>query len=1714
MAEAESRPWVTLRIEEPRGAGAPRLTYRDDQGRRRRLGGPDRWRALTDPGIVEVPVDFDQLFQNQFSATGEEPLAVFLAPSESSSDPARLRHWISDLLTREFPGASFQVIDLAPTPGRSRAPFRLPLTLTTTGSEDFRARILEPVRSLDWLEAPEVKDHGLWIVEAEDFGGLKILASDVLLLPEERFSDALETLSERPTATRPRLLVSLGDSPELSQVQIEGLPAGVSAVQLPVSGEAVRRMTERIFQDLPLDRIARESLPTYEPRIVPLVSTPSGLDSLRMRDAAKRLQREAYRIEPRPDPQELGKILQKIDVTAADARTPARLRDARNLSREVRRAVESAVRLEPDFGSAKKSLVPLAKAGARLAEARRKATRTRKEISKVKHDPQVVAAARERCERCVDMRFERSDPPREWIDPRWSLREGSRYRLRFHVGDAEPGSLFEISPPALDELLGEPPTPKGHELEVAVFALDCQIEGPRAKGLLLPLEGSSEKIHFTVRTPKRTGSARLRVVLYYRNHLLQSFLVRARVDEKETTNSRRQLRARLEYSRSARFTNLEDLGERKLSLGLNRQGGTHSLMVKGDGRAWDFEVSPGILESEGDAFRELLQELALDAEGNWRFATWPESPRSKSPGFNDAVQRLAGFGHRLHDSLFNNADPELEEALYAVEDTADEVIQIVHFASAYAFPWSVVYDFALPDPVTRICPGWSLSDTEEGELQPCEHQSTPDDEVLCVRGFWGVRHRLELLLPASSRKEDAEGRVDRPEKPPVIRLATGLDDQFSDRLLAKLRESLGESLVSPVNATDNLLDLLWSDDRPAAVVLHGHHEPREVHRVERHGIVLGSEPRFFHDGLVTERRKEARQRWTQPRSLVLLMACGAAALALDTVTSLVPALVKAGALGVVGTEIEVTSALAARCAEEVLLELLHGGASLGHATVHFRRKLLAEGNPSDFSSPYTVTPSCRWRRRRARSRGGSAMRKYPGLHIVFSTLLFLSWTVPLLAADEPPKVVSFPYGTQVEISAAGTEDTRWIPVKLADGVDIGDVRPTLRDVKRGDVRAGFEDAFAVQAASGDDSTGPGITVTVSLDPPLEPGTYTLHLEVPAIGETTEVMQALQVVVPDAKVQALGALAVTRVEGLGFWQAREVGNQIRLRETGDRSRLTGASLVQLEATGPGREPVTARLTSGSPLELEAGSSEKIFQLDSEGEFPLGETKGKLELDGPQLDAPVTLQFEYLRRLHRYWLLVPVIFGILLGYMIRIGLVRRAEKLELESQAYAFLVRVAKEKGRSKDSPLHTRLDEIEANVRRHLDNSDKLPDQLTAAQEELKAALEEWAERQATQKGRLNDLNNLLSLAWQIPRSMRDALRARDVQEGLNRAAARLDEKDPKGATDDLDEVETTLKKHLASAADAWRDKLKGKLGELDQPRTLLLTEAATWAASRLTTTRDALVAIPADAPDPEIEALLYKAHEASVDLGNLVEALDLRMRTRLKSLLDTLGSLALPEPEIIEDLARRGQSFFESPEERGPSPDAEARLRRILDEVPEIGELLVEAMVSQVEDGDRKELAKKLRNEKFDEAAQFLREHLKAGAPRRTAPTPGEGAVLGSPSVSARASAISALSAGRAPRASSIVGRVFGRWFGGEILEVGETAEAQRVRTHGEIARIKLMQLFLAGVLILVASYFVFAETYVGTAKQNIGLFFWAFALDLSVEGALSVGNLLRPKTG
>jgi hypothetical protein len=138
---------------------------------------------------------------------------------------------------------------------------------------------------------------------------------------------------------------------------------------------------------------------------------------------------------------------------------------------------------------------------------------------------------------------------------------------------------------------------------------------------------------------------------------------------------------------------------------------------------------------------------------------------------------LAQAGQKLHQGLFLAiTDRELVAGLRAARTRPDDLIQIVHYAYNFPFPWPLLYDFDLPEniagaPLPDVCKGFRRQ--KQGRpyscrecLKECLH---PDKrESVCAFGFWGMRHQVEQLLLDGTEHDEP------PELKPMAEGAVGV----------------------------------------------------------------------------------------------------------------------------------------------------------------------------------------------------------------------------------------------------------------------------------------------------------------------------------------------------------------------------------------------------------------------------------------------------------------------------------------------------------------------------------------------------------------------------------------------------------------------------------------------------------------------------------------------------------------------------------------------------------------------------------------------------------------------------------------------------------------------------------------------------------------------------------------------------------------------------
>ncbi|MDP2315510.1 MAG: hypothetical protein Q8P41_21610 [Pseudomonadota bacterium] len=511
-----------------------------------------------------------------------------------------------------------------------------------------------------------------------------------------------------------------------------------------------------------------------------------------------------------------------------------------------------------------------------------------------------------------------------FVQPTDTLRRGARYELRLQIGAPAAGTLLTGDLPTLDALLPSLPEGERHTLDVVVHAQDFALASPPIQSITLGASGASEIARFVIVAPL-APRARLRVSVYRADALLQSFRVDARTHPDERVVKKgRAVSARLDYSRVPGFVS-PAVPPRFACVSVNDAAdGAHNVMVKSGADVGDARLSLAQAEAALAAFRDTVTTLTRDPSGpRYTVGVAPTLKR-----FATDLYGLAMQGWELGHALFD-ANPAGQLFLAAMRDRADLTVQFVRLSPRLGLPWSTIYDWDLPESApTDICTGGT-------DAAPCGHTAT--DGVVCVRGFWGIRHRLEELVDTGLPWGTTVG--------PGPRLVAVDATKGGWGALDAANLPGGFSLVPP-NAM--LVDTLDGAPRPSVLAILGHHAvhtqgPKDLSfpRIE----VGPDQRRLTRTALL--KRCHTLPKWEDgARPLVLLMACETA-VPLDPYPDFLAPLLTKGAIGVVATESVVYPDLVG-FATRRLIERLAGGASLVDALRALRLELLQARNPLGF----------------------------------------------------------------------------------------------------------------------------------------------------------------------------------------------------------------------------------------------------------------------------------------------------------------------------------------------------------------------------------------------------------------------------------------------------------------------------------------------------------------------------------------------------------------------------------------------------------------------------------------------------------------------------------------------------------------------------------------------------------------------------------------------
>ncbi|MBK9034796.1 MAG: CHAT domain-containing protein [Myxococcales bacterium] len=482
----------------------------------------------------------------------------------------------------------------------------------------------------------------------------------------------------------------------------------------------------------------------------------------------------------------------------------------------------------------------------------------------------------------------------------------------------------------------------------------------------------------TTATPRQPGRLSIRAALFVRDHLIASVVLHTTVGADAGT-----VRQRCDWN-VALQPGFADLPAPARTLIFNEAAtGTHWLAAYSraggamPGAApWPLELDPLAVQAATDLARNRLgfvqgsrtalgQVLGgVGAQGqplprpSYAFA----GPRdhANEQGRADAIAALAAAGRQLYADLIENAlganGPRTQDEVLAEFQATlagdDHLLQIArcHVGGA-TVPWALAYDLPLDaGATTPLCQHFIDDSRADPTIvdrpascaarATCPAVTAPGSAV-CPFGFWGMR--LELEEPpyqVAGTQPPALGvvQIASASLPAAVTIAPHEFACLAAHFTA-LRGVATIAATTPATARAAVLEQLKRGDEPL-VYFFCHGDQTAL------GFALRVGPQQWKEYIYTSDLPVGPAGWTWHRRtpLVFLNGCDTAAFDANNLSQFIQRFRRLGAVGVIGTAIEVFTDVATVVGRE-LLERLARGERVGAAMLAMRRSLLRDLNP-------------------------------------------------------------------------------------------------------------------------------------------------------------------------------------------------------------------------------------------------------------------------------------------------------------------------------------------------------------------------------------------------------------------------------------------------------------------------------------------------------------------------------------------------------------------------------------------------------------------------------------------------------------------------------------------------------------------------------------------------------------------------------------------------
>jgi hypothetical protein len=716
------------------------------------------------------------------------------------------------------------------------------------------------------------------------------------------------------------------------------------------------------------------------------------------------------------------------------------------------------------------------------------------------------------------------------------------------------------------------------------------------------------------------------------------------------------------------------------------------------------------------------------------------------------------------------------------------------------------------------------------------------------------------------------------------------------------------------------------------------------------------------------------------------------------------------------------------------------------------------------------------------------------------------------AAEAVKPVFDWQTGDTFEFRATDTGGEVRVPIVRAPGMGA----PSFSKsgvLLEGRQDQSWNDGFKAVLMPADAKWGEHLLITVFTNQIKFPGKYALSLIASAAklshnkktSEETVVQRAtLYLVHPDAVVRVVGDLIVERV----FWlpwvekSARETKPELSLEETGPWSHATQVTAQSVgAATVQGEPAITLKFPSSGAISLAPqGMSPLTYTVSGS---TLGTAKGTFEISAPQLRAKVSVPYEVRSRLSGIWILFLTGIGTWLGYWGRTGLAQILDRMNARSEAKDLASKVDEEIAAARDAVLKKKLEAIvpslNAMANSTTETTENIQKVLKIQREALDAARNDLAAR------RLEATLSLASLAavaadWQLPSALRMVLERaaspiKAAREALEEGAVATAQAGLMEANAALENATTGLPKAVA----AWRramEKLASQMLGLGQ-------RLPTWAVGQLESAVTSSLQLLGEAASgalsqrDELEKLQQGRDVMRQAADWILEILAAEANDVLSV---TVGAASPAQRERIEGARTAMDADRDTPVE-GRTMD---KARPLIDAMDELA----------------RDLAKAVSPDEVDAVNAAIDGHLYADACRRAvalgrrpaAPVPaGKELLLETEGAGQREGFAATAAANAILRiAPSFSKGLFASSLRLAIGNLTPAPEITRTIIQRAVTRLVRIQRAISAAVVIGTAYFLYGSTFIGTPVEVIGLIFFGFASDLTIESATTLAASKR----